>query len=86
MRSERTEFPGADGQRLAARVDAPDAHIRAHALFAHCFTGPTCEQLAGRMPQHGDSTSGDRHAQDPLVAPTVRGWLLDGTLAEHVPA
>jgi len=38
MRSERTEFPGADGQRLAARIDAPDAHIRAHALFAHCFT------------------------------------------------
>ena len=38
MRSERTEFLGADGQRLAARIDAPDAHIRAHALFAHCFT------------------------------------------------
>jgi pimeloyl-ACP methyl ester carboxylesterase len=38
MRSERTEFTGADGQRLAARIDMPDADIRAHALFAHCFT------------------------------------------------
>jgi len=38
MRSERTEFLGAHGHKLAARIDAPDAHIRAHALFAHCFT------------------------------------------------
>jgi putative redox protein len=38
MRSERTEFRGADGQRLAGRIDLPDGHVRAHALFAHCFT------------------------------------------------
>ena len=38
VRSERTEFSGVDGQRLAARIDMPDADIRAHALFAHCFT------------------------------------------------
>jgi len=35
---ERLEFPGADGQKLSARLDAPDGNIRAHALFAHCFT------------------------------------------------
>ena len=29
MRSERTEFPGAQGQRLAARLDTPDAEVRA---------------------------------------------------------
>src|SRR5438132_9148182 len=38
MLSERTEFSGADGQKLAARLDAPKAGARAFALFAHCFT------------------------------------------------
>jgi putative redox protein len=38
MNSERTEFQGAQGHRLAARIDAPDGGIRAYALFAHCFT------------------------------------------------
>ncbi|SEN36536.1 putative redox protein [Duganella sp. CF517] len=41
MRSQRQEFPGADGAKLAARLDAPDgepAAIKAYALFAHCFT------------------------------------------------
>src|SRR5262245_10216107 len=38
MRSERTDFLGAGGHKLAARIDAPDQGIRAHALFAHCFT------------------------------------------------
>src|ERR1700741_5425932 len=38
MRSERTEFRGADGQNLAGRIDLPDGNVRAHALFAHCFT------------------------------------------------
>jgi putative redox protein len=38
MPSERREFPGADGQRLAARLDAPSGAVRAVALFAHCFT------------------------------------------------
>lgn len=27
MKSERTELYGADGQRLEARIDAPEAHI-----------------------------------------------------------
>ena len=38
MKVERTEFPGAQGQRLAARLDAPEGEVRAYALFAHCFT------------------------------------------------
>lgn len=38
MRIEKTEFPGADGHKLSARLDAPDGDIRAYALFAHCFT------------------------------------------------
>ena len=38
MKVERTEFPGAQGQRLAARLDMPDTDVRAYALFAHCFT------------------------------------------------
>lgn len=38
MKIERTEFAGADGHTLAARLDAPDGPVRAHALFAHCFT------------------------------------------------
>lgn len=37
--SEKLWFPGADGDRLAARLEMPaDAAPRAWALFAHCFT------------------------------------------------
>ena len=38
MRSERFEFPGQNGQNLAARLDSPDTPPRGYALFAHCFT------------------------------------------------
>ena len=38
MKVERIDFPGAQGQKLAARVDAPDGPVAAYALFAHCFT------------------------------------------------
>jgi putative redox protein len=38
MRAERLEFTGTNGQKLAARLDAPDGAIRKYALFAHCFT------------------------------------------------
>ena len=38
MRVERITFAGTDGQRLAARLDAPDDVPSAYALFAHCFT------------------------------------------------
>ncbi|MCG8442609.1 MAG: bifunctional alpha/beta hydrolase/OsmC family protein [Caulobacterales bacterium] len=36
--TERIEFEGGTGARLAARLDRPRRHIRAYALFAHCFT------------------------------------------------
>jgi putative redox protein len=38
MSSERFEFLGRNGQRLAARLDRPSGTPRATALFAHCFT------------------------------------------------
>jgi alpha/beta superfamily hydrolase len=37
-RSIRTTFAGSLGHELAARLDLPSASVRAHALFAHCFT------------------------------------------------
>jgi uncharacterized protein len=57
MRSENQEFPGADGQQLAARIDLPDGKARALALFAHCFTCGKDVLAAGRiastLTQHG---------------------------------
>jgi putative redox protein len=38
MPTERFDFAGAQGQRLAGRLDRPDAAPVAHAVFAHCFT------------------------------------------------
>jgi len=39
MHSEKITFPGAAGDRLAARLDLPvDGKPVAYALFAHCFT------------------------------------------------
>ena len=38
MRTERFEFPNADGHRLAALLDLPIGEPTAFALFAHCFT------------------------------------------------
>ncbi len=38
MRSDRFEFSGADGQRLAGRLDLPAGAPQAYAVFAHCFT------------------------------------------------
>jgi uncharacterized OsmC-like protein/alpha-beta hydrolase superfamily lysophospholipase len=37
-RSLRMTFPGSHGYELAARLDLPAGDVRAHALFAHCFT------------------------------------------------
>lgn len=37
-RSEKTTFPGALGEDLAARLDLPEGDVKAYALFAHCFT------------------------------------------------
>lgn len=36
--TERVEFPGSQGELLAARLEVPSGPIRAFALFAHCFT------------------------------------------------
>src|ERR1700749_984773 len=36
--TERFQFPGSEGQQLAAALDSPDGPVRAYALFAHCFT------------------------------------------------
>lgn len=38
IQSKRIEFPGSQGDALAARLDAPLSEPRAVALFAHCFT------------------------------------------------
>src|ERR1700685_1817366 len=38
MPTERFQFPGSEGQQLAAALDTPEGEIRAYALFAHCFT------------------------------------------------
>ena len=38
MPTERFQFPGTDGQMLAAALDCPEGAPRATALFAHCFT------------------------------------------------
>ena len=37
-RAIRMTFAGSLGHALAARLDLPSADVRAHALFAHCFT------------------------------------------------
>jgi putative redox protein len=37
-KSEKVTFPGAGGEKLAARLDLPRGRPRAFALFAHCFT------------------------------------------------
>lgn len=36
--SQRLDFEGHSGARLAARLDLPSGTVRAYALFAHCFT------------------------------------------------
>jgi putative redox protein len=38
LRSDPIQFPSANGQQLAARLDRPPGTARAYALFAHCFT------------------------------------------------
>jgi putative redox protein len=36
--TERFQFPGAEGQQLAAALELPEGKTLAYALFAHCFT------------------------------------------------
>jgi len=57
MKTEAVQFAGADGQKLAARLDAPDQPARAYALFAHCFTCSkdvfAASRIAARLSEHG---------------------------------
>ena len=57
MKVERTDFPGAQGQKLAARMDAPESSVRAYALFAHCFTCGkdifAASRVAQTLTEHG---------------------------------
>lgn len=57
MKTEHASFPGAHGTVLAARLDAPDGPMRAHALFAHCFTCGkdifAANRIAESLVQHG---------------------------------
>ncbi|MGV2114049.1 bifunctional alpha/beta hydrolase/OsmC family protein [Agrobacterium salinitolerans] len=36
--TQRLQFPGYSGAKLAARLDMPKGTLRGYALFAHCFT------------------------------------------------
>ncbi|MHB8271507.1 bifunctional alpha/beta hydrolase/OsmC family protein [Bradyrhizobium sp.] len=38
MPTERFQFPGSEGQQLAAALELPEGKTLAYALFAHCFT------------------------------------------------
>ena len=57
MKVERVTFPASDGQKLAARLDAPDGEPHAYALFAHCFTCGkdvvAASRIAQRLTEHG---------------------------------
>lgn len=57
MHSARLDFPGADGHKLAARLDAPDGDVKAYALFAHCFTCGkdvfAASRIAQALTEHG---------------------------------
>ena len=53
MPTERIEFPGHNGESLAARLDLPQGPHVATALFAHCFTCgkdiPAARRIAARL-------------------------------------
>lgn len=56
MKVERVTFAGSDGQKLAARLDAPDEEPLGYALFAHCFTCGkdvfAASRIAQRLTEH----------------------------------
>ncbi|MBK5937490.1 MAG: alpha/beta hydrolase [Halorhodospira halophila] len=60
MRTQRLDFPGAQGHTLSARLDEPEGAPRAHALFAHCFTCgkdiKAASWLAGALAEQGIAT------------------------------
>jgi putative redox protein len=57
VKVERITFLGAEGQKLAARLDAPDEAPSAYALFAHCFTCGkdvfAASRVAQQLTEHG---------------------------------
>ncbi len=57
MRTEKLDFAGGSGHRLAARLDLPAGRPRAAALFAHCFTCgkdiAAARRIAGRLSAAG---------------------------------
>ena len=57
MKTERLEFVGHDGSKLAARLDLPVGKPSAYALFAHCFTCskdiPAARRIAQRLASLG---------------------------------
>jgi putative redox protein len=57
MKTERIDFPGSEGKKLAARLDAPDGSVCAYALFAHCFTCGkdifAASRIAQALTRHG---------------------------------
>jgi alpha/beta superfamily hydrolase len=57
MEMQRVEFLGADGQKLAARLDTPSGPVRHYALFAHCFTCGkdvfAASRIAQALTEHG---------------------------------
>jgi putative redox protein len=56
-KTERVEFPGAGGNRLAARLEKPAGKPRAFALFAHCFSCSkdiyAASRIARRLAERG---------------------------------
>ncbi|MEM7528910.1 MAG: bifunctional alpha/beta hydrolase/OsmC family protein [Pseudomonadota bacterium] len=60
MRQEKFSFENAEGLALAARLDLPDGPVRAHALFAHCFTCgkdiAAARRIAQRLTERGIAT------------------------------
>jgi putative redox protein len=60
MTTEKFQFPGSDGQMLAASLDLPDGAPVAYALFAHCFTCGqnvlAAKRIAEGLAQHGIAT------------------------------
>ena len=49
MSTEHFDFLGAEGQKLAGRLDLPDGPVRTYALFAHCFTCTKQSVAASRI-------------------------------------
>ncbi|WP_108879512.1 alpha/beta fold hydrolase [Anderseniella sp. Alg231-50] len=60
IKSTRIEFPGSQGGKLAARLDAPSGTVRGYALFAHCFTCSkdvfAASRIASALASHGVAT------------------------------